>query len=581
MAGEKIGKIDEAIVKVALDILIKKGQLSGTIFWNKTPPELSSEPDFIVGDSLSQPDYIILVTHFGTASVSHKKCWRNLAELCEAKQSFDQVPTIISVIFDAEMKDALKKIQSAAFDGQLIIADAEYGPSLLSLIDAYKDKFPSTNTERAQYACTLASTNAEFSNYIDQLAEDIRVQLSHHRHELNELWHAESLRTHGVAPIARKTYLRRGFIKRILAGDYIQNNGVVTTAGGEWLTRIGLTKKTISGYQVVDPELSFFMDSPWAADYQTIIEGQLSNGFVKQIQKVRSFRLLTVYGDYLSAHLDALKTPAGMLKCLRTQHKNPSEGLTIPEGTNGPQSMWIYDYLGALIKATNGLVQSFGYSAFTRHPLGKKSKIGNMDLGKWCECFINRYFHRDSSFSIPQEAEIFIATVMSEYLTPYTREQISQLASKTEDMFLEKEYSTTLLAHNGFEPLLALLVYNKTIPSSKAISNVRSCYAERAGVTGRAGKTSIIQVKNTIINWQTATDSGRDHKRKELAGRAVGLRYTWDSENKRFVVRPGIKKLILLLDGTWRQKDLEVLIAAGWDEIYYPDEIDKLKAAIV
>jgi len=39
--------------------------------------------------------------------------------------------------------------------------------------------------------------------------------------------------------------------------------------------------------------------------------------------------------------------------------------------------------------------------------------------------------------------------------------------------------------------------------------------------------------------------------------------------------------LILLLDGTWRQKDIDALVSAGWDEIYYPDEIDKLKEAIV
>lgn len=38
---------------------------------------------------------------------------------------------------------------------------------------------------------------------------------------------------------------------------------------------------------------------------------------------------------------------------------------------------------------------------------------------------------------------------------------------------------------------------------------------------------------------------------------------------------------ILLLDGTWNQKDIETLTYAGWDEIFYPDEMDKLKAAIV
>ena len=76
------------------------------------------------------------------------------------------------------------------------------------------------------------------------------------------------------------------------------------------------------------------------------------------------------------------------------------------------------------------------------------------------------------------------------------------------------------------------------------------------------------------IVWQSCTDSGRDHKKKELCGRAPGLRYHWNG--KGFVARPGIKKLVLLLDGTWRDEDLKALLRAGWDEIFYPDEMDRL-----
>ena len=77
------------------------------------------------------------------------------------------------------------------------------------------------------------------------------------------------------------------------------------------------------------------------------------------------------------------------------------------------------------------------------------------------------------------------------------------------------------------------------------------------------------------------SDAGRDHKKKELCGRAVGLRYSWDAKTKTFIKRPGVDKLFLVVDGTWRQSDLDALIRAGWDEIFYPDEMDKLAAAIV
>ena len=54
-----------------------------------------------------------------------------------------------------------------------------------------------------------------------------------------------------------------------------------------------------------------------------------------------------------------------------------------------------------------------------------------------------------------------------------------------------------------------------------------------------------------------------------------------DTKTKTFIKRPGVDKLILVVDGTWRQSDLDALIRAGWDEIFYPDEMDKLAKAII
>jgi len=83
----------------------------------------------------------------------------------------------------------------------------------------------------------------------------------------------------------------------------------------------------------------------------------------------------------------------------------------------------------------------------------------------------------------------------------------------------------------------------------------------------------------TLINWQSAHDSHTNDKKKELCGRAAGLRYHWNG--KSFVRRPGVEKLLLLLDGTWCDEDLKALLQSGWDDVFYPDEIDKLIKAIV
>jgi hypothetical protein len=113
------------------------------------------------------------------------------------------------------------------------------------------------------------------------------------------------------------------------------------------------------------------------------------------------------------------------------------------------------------------------------------------------------------------------------------------------------------------------------------LEKIRSCFGEKAELPGQATKTTVLRKGKTLINWQSVSDAGRDHKKKELCGRAVALRYSWDATNKKFIKRPLVEKLLLVVDGTWRREDLLALARAGWDEIFYPDEMDKLVKAIV
>jgi hypothetical protein len=110
------------------------------------------------------------------------------------------------------------------------------------------------------------------------------------------------------------------------------------------------------------------------------------------------------------------------------------------------------------------------------------------------------------------------------------------------------------------------------------------CFADRvrdgiATIDPRTAGTEVLVSGKTVVATQTMTRQGRDHKRKEFAARAVSIRYAWS--RKGFVKRPGVAKLIMVLDGEIGTRELDVLRTAGWDEIFYPDEMDKLVRAIV
>jgi hypothetical protein len=93
-----------------------------------------------------------------------------------------------------------------------------------------------------------------------------------------------------------------------------------------------------------------------------------------------------------------------------------------------------------------------------------------------------------------------------------------------------------------------------------------------------AGRISVFAFSGGLIYWKSVTDAGKDHKRKELAGRARVLRFEVTAQG--FAERPEAKQLILVVDGTFNDRDLRVLSEAGWDQIFYPDEMDQLLQAI-
>ena len=575
MAGERIGKTDEAILKVVLDRLVRKGAIEGSVFWNEKPVNVVVEPDLTLGSDKDHPFAVFLITHSTTPNNSQMKCWRNLGELSDLKVSISPSPLVINIVFDSVIKEDLKNLQDAAFDSQIIVGDEEFGRIITAWVIENDPQLPTDQYEKALFIDHLHDELLE--GCLSVLSSRVVLALNNHRPELDQLWQREEQRQIQPAPVARNTYLRLGFMKRLLIGDALQGN-TIKIDDTEWVTGLGLIGPSIAGPRVIDSDLIWFLQTKYAENYQIIASYCMSVGFSQQLRKIRSYALMKAYGAYVADHIDSLATSEGMERCIRQQYENPAKELELPEQVEKPDTVWIYDFLTSFALVQG---QRFGYPDFSRHSLSKEQYIGSIAIGDWCSRFLTSYFTRKQNVNTPDSAIKYASVVMSEQLRGITASVVHELNDKIVSEFLQKEYQTSMPSHRGFEPLLAILISEGIVENANAKVNIKACFAEKAGLGGQAGKTPVVVVKNTLIKWQTATDAGRDHKRNELCGRAVGLRYSWNPETNEFEKRPGIEKMILLLDGTWRQKDLDALIKAGWDEIYYPDEIDKLKTAIV
>ena len=585
MAGEQKGLAYEALIKLCLDDLVATRAITETVFWNETPAGMSIEPDFTIGLTKDAPNHVLLVTHSGSIKNSDMKFWRNIGELVEIKALGAHLPSVCNIAFDSVIKADLIAVQSHSFDDQIVIESRPYGSFLLSWVESHHKTLPRAGDEKVKEIVRLRSKKSheggELKAALSRLAKDLVASIKRRRPELDNLWHFEKARHKAKAPSARATHVRRSFTKAALLGQMPSKDIKLSGKAAPWMHHLGLVGKSISSPRVIDTELGWLSQSPLSAtDLGSLLNHVATQGFRDQVSKVRAIELIDQYRSFVVTNLVELQTPAGMQRYVESQHSSPAKGIVVPPGVPSPTGVWLFDFISALKKAQRNKAQAFGYSHFATHPDAKSSSVGNMSLGKWCSCFFNQYFTRKPQFSPPKIAIVFVAKVLSEQLLGLTATQIDALANKILEQYIAKEYEATLMAHRGFDPIRGLIEKHPDLSKGKLL-RIQGCFAEKAGTPVGSGATTVLKVKSTLIKWQSATDAGRDHKKKELCGRAVALRYTWDATARAFRSRAGVKKLVLVVDGTWRQEDLDALARSGWDAIFYPDEVAKLAAAIV
>jgi len=574
VAGERKGIIYEAIVKIALEALVGKRNLVGNIFWNEKPEDMTIEPDLTVGPDKNHPTHVFLVTHSGSAKNSDMKFWRNIGELAEAKVRLQRPARVYSIVFDAVIKEDLKSIQGAAFDGQLVVGDTSYGNALIAWVDASFDMITGTAIIKARKIAEMIAA--------EPLRSVLRVSLAALIKDLqgllSEMWAAARKHTSDRIPRARHTSVRRGLTKALLL-DLMPTRGAHTPrVVPAWVTALGFMTPGISGLR--DPDLAWLAGSKLSGVSLAELKASASEGFRSQLVKVRSAALIPEYAEFVRRRLSRLRTKTGLLAALLDQHRSPATGIQIPPEVEAPRTVWLFDIIGAIIKAKKGRAQAFGYSVFAKGSSGSRNKIGNMAIGTWCSCFMNQWFNRHPGFSPPAEAIEFCASILSETLADVSDSDIVRLEMEIRAQFLAKELEATLLSHRGFDPIGFLI--RKSVRSLQSQDErIPAGFAERMRIGGSSGTTGVLRVKATLIKWQSVTDEGRDHKKKELCGRGPALRFSWSSKRNAFIPRPRVEKLVLVLDGTWRDEDLDALGRAGWDSIYYPDEMEELVKAVV
>jgi hypothetical protein len=609
MAGERKGKAYEAFVKLALDKLKKRGEIKGEIFWNKKPSRMSIEPDFTIGPNEDNPEIVILVTHSGSAKNSDMKFWRNIGELVEAKVLLTSVPKVYSIAFDSVIKADLKVIQASTFDGQLLVGDDPLGPRIASWISSNDSSLPS-DAEAKSVEISKCITNksaghpaAELRELVSKLSSVLKL----HAPKLDALWTMERARPKGRAPLAKPTFLRRGVGKLMLLDDFsqLEKSGKVRISSPadlmETLIALGFAAKTIAGVRVTDSEMLWARKNISERDLKELLKARDIPRVKDWIAVLRGLATLPEQLQFLHDHWDELTRASSLFEHLKSCHANPTS-IFPKKMSNSSHSVWLFHLLVEWIKLAGGTRTGFGLAklvddidqltADQTHvrtvegivkgdPIWHSKHTIGLGITDWHSVASKQEFaFTDHDLARVSDA---LARLLIKCEKPLPKTSLVLMRNS----IIQTNLEAKLLTYRNFKPFEVLVgrAAKKAGKRLKSPSLLRSCFGELAAdgirLDPRSSGTSIVIAGKTLINWQSATDAGRGHKKKELCGRAVALRYVWDEKTRKFASRPGIEKLVLLLDGTWDDKDLASLVSAGWDEVFYPDQIDELARAIV
>jgi hypothetical protein len=306
--------------------------------------------------------------------------------------------------------------------------------------------------------------------------------------------------------------------------------------------------------------------------------------------------LVVSWQEYVSKHWKTLCSPSGCYDALVQCSNDPSMGGTVkPSDSN-----WLYNHLVALLRASAGRNNDFGYGAFVSYFKSQQASASFQSALKRAACGLSgsaaRIAEQWINKTLPQSTEPgrrgfqdwlscrkalspVVIAAFAYSLSIYIKRipDASNISlSKLIDAHAYNLWNK-LLTYQDFEPLPAL-VETACGAAVNRISarTVMADLAERA--VQNAGTMPALAFDGGLVYWKSVTDSGKDHKRKELCGRARALRF--EKSGRKFGVRKAAKKLFLVVDGTFNDDDIAVLTQSGWDRIFYPDEMEDLLQSI-
>ena len=582
MAKETRGLLSEAVLKVALEQAIKINKWNLDLFWNVKPTGLSMEPDFTIGDDPEKPEFVILVTSSSATHGSHLKTWRNLAEFQEAKVNLPLVPRIISVYFRSDVKKVISKTTEIIFDAELKIEETTYGDKLIAWIDNNSKSIGNDQNKLQELVKDEINKKQEFYNSINFLVKDLSKLLSKENKELKALWKLmrKNKKSSREIPEVKKTYIRRGLAKlsvipensrKVIYENY-KNKRIPSTDLPDYVFKLNFYSKTLGG-------------ATWTEYGQEILEAlkligpetcerilkRCPDSMMSWINPLRNLDRIHVHVDFIENHYEEVIDPEKLCELLKKCHEDPAK----LSGHPSDEKVWIFEIIMSLIRVSTKRLQGYGYS-----DLSKDTEIYEIDSKVLLRFVLPKFIQR--KLKLDNETIKKLSRGLSyRFKNEINISNFKELRKSVEDFVVNENLEGRLIPYRNFEPLLWLILVELEKKNIKfePVKPWGGWLNDFTAIGTKSLSTRFIRSGSTMIHWKTSNGSHTRDKTKELSARVRNVRYQF--KNNSFSHREGIKQFFLIIDGTFTEKDLLHLSDAGWDRIFYADQMDELVQAIV
>ncbi|TGE37199.1 hypothetical protein E4K67_15105 [Desulfosporosinus fructosivorans] len=573
MAGEESEK--KGIIYEAFTLLAIEKQIGGPVLWDPNLSGVIADQD-LAYSSEDDPKFVVGVTHWGSHEASNKKFWRANEDFFEVKCAFPN-SSFVHVLYEKNINsdDALDNIIRKTCNGQaLSIQNSVAIPKLQAYVsNKGKVKQFGSGKDNVLLICrALYNDNSEFRRLIDKLGEEISelIACDYEDDFVNAFVKREGIRKHkrrGKITLSgnRETYYKLGLLTLLKIDPNILNETIeaitrkevkgLSTAVIEVLKAQGLIEKARIGVKI----------HPMLKDIASLGEGwyeEFKNVIARHVYSADSS--LRHYIDHYSDVVDQDRRQYLLNYLINASSSDQLYKASLGVEPYTTKRVWVVDYFMSVKRQlTQG--KKYGFKKLSQEMnlpyIGGISPLPSFASGNI------------ESIDEPHKKRLF------EYI--FLSIKGWNLTEVSHELILKDRMTTLMKKFDVLEIMVLDSLLNKKIPNNY-IQASRGINHPLAGSSGNAsaGRTDFNfcisnGLKSVLIFIVSAYDSS--HKHKEISARLRWAQLSSDYPS-------GEVKHILVLDGTllgsMPEPKLAMMFDAGWDEIYYPDELDSMVESV-